>query len=70
MEIDESDEQPQNVSSARQERREPVSKVIRSRDLHPSKQASPSVSTEEGMQMKEGDFDHAKAERSIQERVE
>jgi hypothetical protein len=55
MQIDETDEQFQNADSANDESLEPDSIVTVERELHPSKQFSPSISTEEGMQIDESD---------------
>jgi hypothetical protein len=49
MQIDESDEHFPNADSSIDESREPDSNVTVKRDLHPSKQWSPTSLMEEGM---------------------
>jgi hypothetical protein len=55
MEIDERDEQQQKADCSMDESFEPDSNVTVRRDEHAEKQESPSVSTEEGMQIDESE---------------
>jgi hypothetical protein len=64
IQIDESDEQLQNAERSIRESLESDSNVIIERELHPLKQDSPIVSTEEGIQIDESDEQLQNAERS------
>jgi hypothetical protein len=55
MQIDESDEQPSNARDSIRESLEPASNVTLESALHPSKQALPSISTDDGMQIDTSD---------------
>jgi hypothetical protein len=61
MEIDGSDEHPENADLAITGSREPGSNVTVERDLHPKKQLSRSCSVLHGMQIDESDVHPAKA---------
>jgi hypothetical protein len=67
MQINESDEQFINVPHSRHESPEPVSKVTLESDRHPLKQESPTLTTDEGMQIDESDEQSSKVQRSRDE---
>jgi hypothetical protein len=70
MQIDESDEQPQNADCSMDESLESDSNVTVERDLHPMKQVSPTLSTDEGMQIDESDEQSPNANFSMDESLE
>jgi hypothetical protein len=70
MQIDESDEQPENADSAIDESLEPDSNVTVERDLHLEKHHLPRLSTEEGMKIDESDEHQANADSPIDKSLE
>jgi hypothetical protein len=67
MQMDESEEQSLNPQAPMDKSVEPDSNVTIERDLHAWKQRSPSVSTDEGMQIDGSEEHPANVARSIEE---
>jgi hypothetical protein len=70
MQIDESDEQPENARSEIDESCDPDSNTTAERLLQCQKQSSPSFSTQQGMQIDKRVVANANAKRSIEHRLE
>jgi hypothetical protein len=65
MQIDESDEQPENAPPARRETLDSPSNVIVERVEHRKKHCSAMISTDDGMQIDESEVAPAKAKAPI-----
>jgi hypothetical protein len=70
MQIDESDEQPENADGSIDESCEPNSNVTVERDSHRKKHCLPSFPTDAGMQIDESDEQERNARASIDESLE
>jgi hypothetical protein len=70
MQIDESDEHPENADSSIDESLEPDSNVTVERDSHPQKHLKSSLSTEDGMQIDESDGQYKNEDSAIDESLE
>jgi hypothetical protein len=70
IQIDESEKQPLNADSARDESLERDSNVTVERDSHPKKHSLPRLSTEEGMQIDESDEHIPNTDSAMDESLE